>query len=181
MVIKGCFSQPKIFKIIFSFLGQKIAFKNIYHTLEDFSKFDWPFKSTVRVDQNAPLTSHSDRVINQELVSIRPILSKRNQPSLPLIGLIRARLVCSQSLYISAVLLCLCLMSFLLYQYIIPHHVLSFASLAISSQAKSSSSSLSSQASALDTTVGKNNCNWQSIYLEKSIVLFGFMVYKMLQ
>ena len=47
MVVKGCFSQPKIFKIIFSFLGQKIAFKNIYHILEDFSKFDRPFKSTV--------------------------------------------------------------------------------------------------------------------------------------
>ena len=47
MGVKGCFSQPKIFKIIFSFLGQKIAFKNIYHTLEDFSKFDLPFKSTV--------------------------------------------------------------------------------------------------------------------------------------
>ena len=49
MVVKGCFSQPKIFKIIFSFLGQKIAFKNIYHTLEDFSKFNWPFKSTVSI------------------------------------------------------------------------------------------------------------------------------------
>ena len=48
MVVKGYFSQPEIFKIIFSFLGQKIAFKNIYHILEDFSKFDWrPFKSTV--------------------------------------------------------------------------------------------------------------------------------------
>ena len=47
MVVKGCFSQPKIFKIIFSFLGQKIAFKNIYYTLEDFSKFNQPFKSTV--------------------------------------------------------------------------------------------------------------------------------------
>ena len=47
MVVKGRFSQPKIFKNIFSFLGQKIAFKNIYHTLEDFSKFDRPFKSTV--------------------------------------------------------------------------------------------------------------------------------------
>ena len=47
MGVKGCFSQPKIFKIIFSFLGQKIIFKNIYHTLEDFSKFNRPFKSTV--------------------------------------------------------------------------------------------------------------------------------------
>ena len=48
MVVKGCFSQPKIFKIIFSFLGQKIAFKNIYHILEDFSKFYRPFESTVK-------------------------------------------------------------------------------------------------------------------------------------
>ena len=32
---------------MFSFLGQKIGFTNIYHTLEDFSKFDPPFKSTV--------------------------------------------------------------------------------------------------------------------------------------
>ena len=44
---RGLFSQPNIFKFMFSFLGQKIAFKNIYHTLEDFSKFDPPFKSTV--------------------------------------------------------------------------------------------------------------------------------------
>ena len=50
MVVKGYFSQPKIFKIIFSFLGQKIAFKNMYHILEDFSKFYWPFKSTVLGD-----------------------------------------------------------------------------------------------------------------------------------
>ena len=47
MGVKGCFSQPKIFKINFSFLGQKIAFKNINHTLEDFSNFNRPFKSTV--------------------------------------------------------------------------------------------------------------------------------------
>ena len=47
MGVKGFFSQPKIFKIIFSFFGQKIAIKNIYHTLEDFSKFNRPFKSTV--------------------------------------------------------------------------------------------------------------------------------------
>ena len=47
MVVKVCFSRPKLFKIIFSFLGQKNTFKNIYHTLEDFSKFNWPFKSTV--------------------------------------------------------------------------------------------------------------------------------------
>ena len=50
MVVKGCFSQPKIFKIIFSFLGPKIAFKNIYYTLEDFLKFKRPFKRTVNYE-----------------------------------------------------------------------------------------------------------------------------------
>ena len=44
MVVKGCFSQTKIFNF---FLGQKIEFKNAYHILEEFSKFDRPFKSTV--------------------------------------------------------------------------------------------------------------------------------------
>ena len=53
MVVKGCFSQPKIFKIIFYFLGQKIPFKNIYHALEDFSKFNRPFKSTVALSQSS--------------------------------------------------------------------------------------------------------------------------------
>ena len=47
LVVKGCISQPKISKIIFLFWDKKITFKNIYHTLEDFSKFNWPFKSTV--------------------------------------------------------------------------------------------------------------------------------------
>ena len=32
---------------MFSFLGEKIGFKNICHTLEDFTKFNPPFKSTV--------------------------------------------------------------------------------------------------------------------------------------
>ena len=31
MVVNGCFSQPKIFKIIFFFFRTKIAFKNVYH------------------------------------------------------------------------------------------------------------------------------------------------------
>ena len=48
MVVKGYFSQPKIFKIIFSFLGQKIAFKNIYNILQDFSKFSGPLKALCR-------------------------------------------------------------------------------------------------------------------------------------
>ena len=59
MVVKGCFSQPNIFKIIFSFLGQKIAFKNIYHTLEDFSKFNQPFKSTVCMNLLGLFSIHS--------------------------------------------------------------------------------------------------------------------------
>ena len=47
MVVKGFFPSQKFSKLFFSFLVQKIAFKNIYHTLEDFSKFNLPFKSTV--------------------------------------------------------------------------------------------------------------------------------------
>ena len=47
MVLKGAFFPANNFQIFVFFLGQKIAFKNIYHTLEDFSKFDRPFKSTV--------------------------------------------------------------------------------------------------------------------------------------
>ena len=43
----ACDSQSTLFKFTFSFLGQKIAFKNINQTLEDFSKYDPPFKSTV--------------------------------------------------------------------------------------------------------------------------------------
>jgi len=47
LVLKGALSQPNIFKFMFSFLGHEIAFKNIYHILEDFSKFYPPFKGTV--------------------------------------------------------------------------------------------------------------------------------------
>ena len=43
----ACDSQSTLFKFTFSFLGQKIAFKNMNYTLEDFSKYDPPFKSTV--------------------------------------------------------------------------------------------------------------------------------------
>ena len=46
MVVKGFF-PAKNFQNYFFFLRKKNAFKNIYHTLEDFSKFDRPFKSTV--------------------------------------------------------------------------------------------------------------------------------------
>ena len=42
-----CNLQSTLFKSTFSFLRQKIAFKNINYTLEDFSKYDPPFKSTV--------------------------------------------------------------------------------------------------------------------------------------
>ena len=47
MVLKQAFSPTKHFTYFIFFFGIKIALKNIYHTLEDFSKFDPPFKSTV--------------------------------------------------------------------------------------------------------------------------------------
>ena len=45
MGVKGCFSQPKIFKIIFSFLGQKIAFKNIIIPWRIFQNLTGPLKA----------------------------------------------------------------------------------------------------------------------------------------
>ena len=76
MVVKGCFSQPKIFKIIFSFLGQKIAFKNISHTLEDFSKFDRPFKSTVTKGTMEPINQEIRLKIQEKRIQMSKALTK---------------------------------------------------------------------------------------------------------
>ena len=47
MVVKGYFSQPKIFKIIFSFLGQKLLSKIYIMPWRIFFQNRLPFKSTV--------------------------------------------------------------------------------------------------------------------------------------